>query len=190
VTVLNSPSSGAVAAGLLDTNRVAEYIRAAAGLVYADACQAVPDDFSCHQNRIISVVSARLGLGLACGVDREYLAGLFDILVRIGDLAHVGDGHYVPRESRVTMFAEGWGRIAGGVPLECSGISGKSIEDHLDGVSTIGRMVKLAAGYIPIDWEEAGIYLWSRASNEELYRHLLKNAVGAKCAPLTESCDF
>lgn len=169
---------------------LAECIRAAAGMAYADSQKEETASFSCHRNRIMSAVTARLGSGLACETSREQLSELFDILADLGDLAHVGNGDYVPREFRVTRFAEEWGRISGGLPLECLNVSGELIEDHFESIPTIGRMVKLAAGSSPDDWEVAEYYFWTKASDQELYAHLLEDLSGAKCPPMADSCVF
>jgi len=175
----------------LDESYLAELIRAEVGRTYATVCVSSVEKFSCHRNRIQSAVRARLGSGLAYPYTAEALSAVFESLVTIGDIADVGKGDYVPRETRVTIFVDGWGRISGGLPLDCGGYAGLGIRDHLEDIPSIGRMVRLEQGIpLPEDWEVASTYFWSRASDEQIYGHLFENTLGGRVPEITESCVF
>jgi hypothetical protein len=191
MTPLADTVPSAILGRVLDDSYLAEMLRTSASRVYAETDSNGEGAFLCHSNRIVSKVFTRLGSGTACDVSRDQLSQLFKILVKIGDLADIGKANYAPRESRVSFFVDGWGRIAGGVPLECAGVSGEGVEDHLESVFTIGRMVKLSTGVaMPVDWEICETHLWSKASDNALYEHLLENCLGVRCPPVVDSCEF
>ena len=94
---------------------------------------------------------------------------LIDLLVRLDDLGHIGNGYYVPRESRVVRLAEGWGRIAGGLPLELSEHPEGGIESPA--CESLGRIARLACDFAPYDQgtEYSEVFRWGDKSVDKLF---------------------
>lgn len=97
---------------------------------------------------------------------------IIDLLVYLEDLADVGSGYYLPRESRVVRLAKGWGRVAGGLPLDLS-------EHPEDGVElledeSVGRVVRTAEDFDLQDQgtEHSEVFRWAGKSVDRLFAEL------------------
>lgn len=97
---------------------------------------------------------------------------IVDLLVQLGDLGHIGHGYYIPRESRIVRLTNGWGRIAGGLPIELSEHSDKGIGSVLD--CTVGRLVQLLRDFEEFDQdtENSVIYDWLTSTDKNKYAQL------------------
>ena len=95
-----------------------------------------------------------------------------DLLVLLEDLAQIGRGYCVPRESRVVRLARNWGRIAGGLPLYSSehpDLGIKSVHDN-----TIGRVAELIDGFDSHDrgTEHSEVFAWMGRNTEQIFAGL------------------
>jgi hypothetical protein len=97
---------------------------------------------------------------------------IVDLLIQLGDLGDIGYGYYIPRESRIVRLASGWGRIAGGLPIELSEHADKGIGPVLDG--TVGRLVKLRGDFEKFDQdtEHSEVYEWLTSTEEQKHAQL------------------
>jgi hypothetical protein len=93
------------------------------------------------------------------------IAWIVDLLVQLQDLADIGFGYHIPRESRIVRLSHGWGRIAGGLPLELSEHPEGGIKNVLGG--TIGRLVKLSDNFAQHDQntEHSKVFQWMSRSD-------------------------
>src|SRR5207253_7257491 len=90
-----------------------------------------------HKAAITAQVSKAFGALYEEGAPHFSVSWIVDLLVRLGDLGDIGHGYLIPRESRIMRLTPGWGRIAGGLPLEASEHPEEGIHSVLDG--TVGR---------------------------------------------------
>jgi hypothetical protein len=97
---------------------------------------------------------------------------IVDLLVQLGDLGHTSHGYYIPRESRIVRLTTGWGRIAGGLPIEFSEHADKGIGPVLD--STMGRLVKLFGDFEEFDQntEHSEIFDWLTSTDKNKHAKL------------------
>lgn len=125
-----------------------------------------------HKGAITSQVSRIFGALFDESVPHFSASWVVELLLQLQDLAHLGDGYYVPRESRVVRLAHGWGRIAGGLPLELSEHPDGGIEAVQSG--TIGRLVKLAENFSPHDYgtEYSEVFEWMARSGDQVFSDL------------------
>ena len=111
---------------------------------------------------------------------------IIDLLVYLEDLADVGSGYYLPRESRVVRLAQGWGRVAGGLPLDLS----EHPEDGVELVEgeSVGRIVKTAEDFDLQDQgtEHAEVFRWAGKTVDGLFAELCERLPGraASARPL------
>ena len=125
-----------------------------------------------HKAAITAQVSKIYGVLYDETVPQFSESWIVDLLVQLGDLGHIGYGYYIPRESRIVRLTTGWGRIAGGLPLELSEHADKGIGPVLD--STVGRMVELHVDFEEFnqDTEHSEVYDWLNSTEEEKYAQL------------------
>ena len=95
-----------------------------------------------------------------------------DLLVYLEDLADIGFGYYLPRESRVVRLAECWGRVAGGLPLELS----EHPEDGIESLrgESVGRVVKMALDFAAQEQgtEYSEVFRWGAKGVDGLFTEL------------------
>lgn len=103
---------------------------------------------------------------------------VIDLLVYLDDLADIGFGYYLPRESRVVRLTEGWGRIGGGLPHELSEYTEGGIEPI--GCDSVGRVVKTAHDFAPHDQgtEHSEVFRWGARSVDGLLSDLCERLPG------------
>lgn len=125
-----------------------------------------------HRAAITAQVSKIFGALYDETVPQFTESWIVDLLVQLGDLGHIGHGYYIPRESRIVRLTTGWGRVAGGLPLELSEHADKGIGPVLD--STVGRMVKLHVdfGEFNQDTEHSEVYEWLSSTEDKKYAQL------------------
>jgi hypothetical protein len=95
-----------------------------------------------------------------------------DLLVYLDDLADIGFGYSLPRESRVVRLAECWGRIAGGLPYEVSEHPDGGVESL--GCESVGRVVKTAQDFASHDQgtEHSEVFRWAAMGVDRLFSDL------------------
>ena len=98
---------------------------------------------------------------------------IVDMLVQLGDLGDIGNGYHIPRESRIVRLASGWGRIAGGLPIETSEHAPEEL--GLVIMSTIGRLVALRQDFAHRDrnTEHSEVFVWSTETVDQILARLL-----------------
>jgi hypothetical protein len=108
---------------------------------------------------------------------------VIDLLLQIEDLAHIGDGIIIPRESRVAVIAPGWARIAGGLPLEHS----EHPESGVQAVhaNTIGRIAELSKDFRTLDpeTEHSEVFRWLSRSSNEIFSELFASLPNVVSSP-------
>ena len=125
-----------------------------------------------HKAAITAQVSKIFGALYDETVPQFSESWIVDLLVQLGDLGHISHGYYIPRESRIVRLTTGWGRIAGGLPLELSEHADKGIGPVLD--STVGRVVKLHGDFEEFnhDTEHSEVCEWLTSTAEKKYAQL------------------
>jgi hypothetical protein len=125
-----------------------------------------------HKSAIISQVSKVFGALFDETSPQFSIPWIVDLLVQLQDLADIGYGYHIPRESRIVRLVEGWGRIAGGLPLELSEHREEGIEKVLGG--TLGRLVKFSDNFAPHDQytEHSKVFRWMSQSVDTQYSDL------------------
>ncbi len=96
-----------------------------------------------HQGWVAGFVSRALGSVVNQDVPQFSVIEGLRLLTMLGDVAPIGNGYYLPRESRVTVFTSGWGRISGGLPLSESEHNSANVVDDDASGDTLGRAVRL-----------------------------------------------
>jgi hypothetical protein len=125
-----------------------------------------------HKSAITNQVSKVFGALFDEYAPPFSISWIVDLLVQLQDLADIGYGYHIPRESRIVRLAHGWGRIAGGLPLELSEHPEGGIQAVLGG--TIGRLVKLSENFAQHDQntEHSKVFHWMSRSAEMHYSDL------------------
>jgi hypothetical protein len=125
-----------------------------------------------HKAAITSQVSKVFGALFDESAPPFSISWVVDLLVQLQDLADIGFGYHIPRESRIVRLAHGWGRIAGGLPVELSEYPEGGIKNVLNG--TLGRLVKLSENFIQFDQntEHSKVFLRLSQSNDALFSDL------------------
>lgn len=131
-----------------------------------------------HKSAIISQVSKVFGALFDENAPPFSVSWIVDLLVQLQDLADIGYGYHIPRESRVVHLAHGWGRIAGGLPLELSEHADEGIKTILG--TTIGRLVKLSENFEEHDknTEHSKTSHWMSRSADALFSDLCEQLPG------------
>jgi hypothetical protein len=155
---------------------LAEVIRAVATILYAKATEEARESspFAIHRNAISGQVVRTFGLILDETAPELSVSGGIDILVRLGDLATIGEGYCIPRESRIVRLTRNWGRIGGGLPL--------SFSEHQDAgvkappMATIGRIVELVEDSDVDDrgTEHSDVFTWIRSNDDQIISLLIQ----------------
>ena len=147
---------------------IAEALRATISRMYAET-----GGEPVHRTAITSHVSKAF---LSTDVDTllNQPSSIFDILVVIEDVADVGNGYYMPRESRVTRLSPSFGRIAGGLPYEHS--EHPDSDEELLKPITIGRIVRLdpAVSVDPDTVEYSSVIEWTKQTPRWIYERLIE----------------
>src|ERR1035437_1825030 len=125
-----------------------------------------------HKSAITSQVAKVLGALFNGNAPQFSISWIVDLLVQIQDLADIGYGYHIPRESRIVRLTHGWGRVAGGLPLELSEHPDGGIQTVLGG--TIGRLVKLSENFAQHDQntEHSKVFHWMLRSADAHYSDL------------------
>jgi hypothetical protein len=125
-----------------------------------------------HKAAITSQVSKVFGALFDESAPSFSISWIVDLLVQLQDLADIGFGYHIPRESRIVRLANGWGRIAGGLPLELSEHPEGGIKSVLGG--TIGRLVKFSDNFDLHDQnpEHSKVFQWMSQSIDTHYSRL------------------
>jgi hypothetical protein len=153
-----------------------EKTRMVATRLYSQAKEADNRDegqpVAAHKAAITAQVSKIFG-ALYDGTTPQFSESwIVDLLVQLGDLGHIGHGYYIPRESRIVRLTTGWGRIAGGLPLEMSEHPDEGIGPVLS--TTVGRLVKINKDFEECnqDAEHSEIFEWLTSTEEKKYERL------------------
>ena len=151
-----------------------EAIRAVATTLYAKATYECSDtkSFAVHRAAISGQLSRTFAAILDDALPELSIPVGIDLLVLLEDLAQIGKGYCVPRESRIVRLARNWGRIAGGLPLYSSehpDLGIKSIHDN-----TIGRVAELIDGFDSHDrgTEHSEVFAWMGRNTEQIFADL------------------
>jgi hypothetical protein len=128
-----------------------------------------------HKSAIVAQIVKTFGVLFDENSPNLRVSSIVDSLLILGDVAHIGKGYYIPRESRIVRLTHGWGHIAGGLPLEVSEHPNKGLYPVQE--ATIGRAVKLREDYAEHEGgaEYSAMHAWQMQSNDELYTHLYEN---------------
>lgn len=129
--------------------------------------------FAVHKAAITGQVSKSYGALFDENAPHFSGSWLVDLLVLLGDLGNIGHGYYFPRESRIVRLAPGWGRIAGGLPIELSEHPDDGIKAMME--ETIGRLVKLEEDFSKYDHgtEYSEVYRWQTNTLERIHADLV-----------------
>lgn len=143
---------------------IAEMVRSTTSQLYALALEQAESEIEVRlpsTRTILHSINKRLS-GLPNGPEKEEITGVFFVLREIRDIAHFSSGRNFPRESRVVVYSEEHGRIAGGLPIHQSEHSDAGLGRVIP--STIGRVVELAglSELTGSDWEESEFFRWSK----------------------------
>jgi hypothetical protein len=156
---------------------LAEAVRTVASRLYGQVGMEASEEnssapFAVHRTAITGQVSKTFGALLDEGAPHLSVSWVLELLLQIEDLAHIGQGYYIPRESRVVRLAHGWGRIAGGLPLDSSEHPDKGIKSVQRG--TIGRLVRLAENFSPHDHgtEYSEVFEWMTRNADQIFSDL------------------
>lgn len=165
-----------------------EVLRSYAAAQYAHAVSVVRADIpqAVHRAAIDGAASTALGPVISTDISDVSISRGIDLLIMIGDLAHIGHGYFVPRESRVVRMSRNFGRIAGGLPLTFIEHTGAQIADvHTD---TLGRIVPLPpeAKRDSAAVEHATSLRWEAADHDDLFSRL---AASLPAKPVSASPD-
>lgn len=95
-----------------------------------------------HRNAVAGHASRLAAACLRTADETLSVSEGIDLLIDLGDIAHVGGGYCIPRESRIIRFSERYGRIGGGLPLSHSQHSGIGVKEPQ--IETLGRLVSLS----------------------------------------------
>lgn len=127
-----------------------------------------------HRTAIVSQVTKSFGALLNSDASSLSASRILDLLLELEDVAHLGNGFYIPRESRVVRLGDDWGRIAGGLPLEFSEHSEAGIET-VSAVS-LGRVVRIkdTSGFVDEMSEYSEVFEWSQMSDKHRFSTLLE----------------
>jgi hypothetical protein len=122
-----------------------------------------------HKGAITAQVSRLFGALFDQNAPRFSVSWIVDLLVYLDDLGDIGHGYHLPRESRIVRLAQGWGRIAGGLPLDSSEHSEGGISRVQSGM--VGRLVQLADNFAPHDsgTEYSRVFDWLTRRYEEIF---------------------
>jgi hypothetical protein len=149
---------------------LAEVIRTVATTLYAKVTDEGGENspIAIHRNAISGQVARTFGLILDETAPQLSVSAGIDILIRLGDLATIGQGYCIPRESRIVRLTRTWGRIGGGLPLSFSEHQEASVKSPP--VPTIGRVVELADDFDVYDrgTEHSEVFTWISSSKEHI----------------------
>ena len=125
-----------------------------------------------HKAAITNQVSKVFGALIDENIPAFSISWIVDLLVQLQDLADIGFGYHIPRESRIIRLSHGWGRIAGGLPIELSEHPEGGIKTVLAG--TIGRLVKLSDNFAQHDQntEHSKVFQWMSRSSDMHFSNL------------------
>jgi hypothetical protein len=147
-----------------------EVVRTVATTLYAKAADENTENrpSAVHRKVIAAQVARAFGAILDHDASNLSISGAIDILIPLGDLASVGQGYYIPRESRIVRLTRSWGRIAGGLPLSFSEHPVAAVKSPQ--VATIGRIVELDDDFDVVDrgTEYSEVFTWISKSSEQI----------------------
>ena len=131
-----------------------------------------------HHAAIISQTLKAYGALYVDTLPQAVITCIIDLLVQLEDIGHIGNGYYIPRESRVVQLTTGWGRIAGGLPLELSEYEAAETGEVL--TSTVGRVVRLLNGFSRKDREAeySEVFQWLQATTKKKHQRLYNRLTG------------
>jgi hypothetical protein len=151
---------------------LAEMVRTVTSRLYAQERAKVHENedsmpVAVHKAAITAQLSKIFGALYDESVPQFSGSWMVDLLVRLGDLGDIGNGYHLPRESRIVRLASGWGRIAGGLPIEASEHATEGIISM--STSSIGRLVRLESGFSQHDHdsEHSEVYVWLTETVEQ-----------------------
>jgi hypothetical protein len=133
---------------------MAEMVRAVASRLFAQANIEGGEaqekaNAAVHRGALAAQVLKIFGALFDVNAPEFSVSWIVDLLVQLDDLADIGFGYYLPRESRVVRLTENWGRIAGGLPLEAGEYADEGFKPLR--CDTIGRVVKMEPDFAAYD---------------------------------------